>query len=157
MRWSELQKCVYTLYVPDAVNLLRRWKLIDIWQWNKSSSWNESSRVFSPSPLWQKIMWSHITQILWHLHHTHNPCLFANPTFNSPFILVPLPSSDFYFWLSVLWLAGPLWSSRSPAVIFLWWWWITSVTAACSSQSLWTQLKSCISFTGQTWQEAEGI
>lgn len=44
----------------------------------------------------------------------------------------------------MLWLAGPLWFSRSPAVISSWWWWTTSVTAACLSQSPWTPSKSCI-------------
>ncbi len=112
------------------------------------------SSLFTATPLRQGRMWTLITQILWHTwKFTSYPCALSSRQSDSQASLASspsfLPHLFLYFWLSVLLLAGPLWSSRSPAAISSWWWWTTSVTAACSSQSPWTPLKSCISFTGQ--------
>lgn len=128
---------------------------IDSWQWDKSSSWHASSGVSSvqpPPP--PRRMWTLKTQILWQTwKFTSYPCTLSTRQSGTQPFLAPspffLPHLSLCLWLFALWLAGPLWSSRSPAVISSWWWWTTSVTAACSSQSPWTPSKSCISFAGQ--------
>lgn len=146
--WSELEKYVCILYMWVCRCLCM---FVDSWRWDKSSSWHASSGVSSVHLPLRRGENTNNTNPLTHMEIYIIPMrLVYLPIQLStlPCSLSLLPSS-FCFWLSVLWLAGPLWSSRSPAVISSWWWWTTSVTAACLSQSPWTPSKSCISFTGQ--------